>query len=1501
MAAVTGTWGDVFDTTIIGIHQVLLADGRVLYWGGDGNGNAFSNTQKYGIYNPETGEHEILEASHIVRMFCGAGVIIPGTDQVLIGGGNGSGAANGQVFDLSDLSLTLDPSYELAGGRFYPTTVSLSTGQIVILGGNGGVRATPEIFTLGEGWRTLDGATDADLGNSWWYPRSWVNEDGNIIYIAVNAGNQNANIASAANLEVMLLDPSGDGSVEQIGSVPFDMDVASGSVMYDVGKIVMMDAYGDLWYMDINGDVPQFTFAFDFATDRNNGDMTVLPDGTILISGGTTTGNSQDINNAIFESVIFDPFTGTATTVDSEDVMRLYHSSTMLLADGTILSMGGGGLNGTLDFMDGQIFQPGYLFNDDGTLADRPKIISAPEDLVPGETFVIEVDDASAIARLSFVKTGAVTHSVNMEAGRMDLAFTVLSPTQIAVSLPENANVVGAGNWMLFAIDDAGVPSVAPIIMVQPTIPAHTGSNGTPDLLAEYFNIPSSTSTLDTIDFDAAPIETEFVDRISENGIFYPGGPADDFAARYTGDFDVSDTGAFTFFLTSDDGSRLYIDGQLVLDNDGLHGAIEEQVTLNLTAGSHTIEVRYFERGGGSVLDLDWSGPGFGREQMLFETALADEPNDTPATATDLGVVSLSSFEDLAISSTSDKDYFEFTAAETGSLTLSALFSHAAGDLDIQLFDASGNLLAASDSVSDNEAITFDAVVGTDYILLVEGYLGAINSYDLTFEPVTADRFEANDTLQTATGLGQVTTRVVNDLSISSGSDLDYFTFTAGQTGQLDLSVLFSHAAGDIDVQVLDANGGVLASADSVTDNEALSLNVVQGSTYALAVNGFAGATNDYALALAISASDSNDSFDTATELGTSSDIDVNGVSISSSTDVDFYEFTADQSGELTLSALFTHSFGDLDLELFDAAGNRIAVSETVTDNESIIFNVESGETYFARVFGYEGAMNDYELSLEIDNAALYEPNDTFATAANLGTLSNGITIGDLEINSGVDQDYFAFTASSTGQLDLSALFSHAAGDLDLALYDAAGNLLSISETLSDNESLTFDVTANTTYVARVFGYEGATNSYDLSLQISNAGNDFLIGSLSEGKDTYDGGIGLDTLAFETARDGLTIDLMAGEAHGAEIGFDRLISIEDIIGGNGADKLVGNNASNRIEGGRGFDRLQGNGGDDILTGGRGADTLIGGQGDDIISGGDGRDTILAGAGADAIDGGNGHDTLSFEGVDTGVKVNLATGRGYRGDAEGDTYLSIEDVLGSDHDDVFVTGADSARIFAGAGDDIIRAGSGGGDLRGGDGDDMLYASAGSATFRGGSGLDTVWYRYAAASVTVDRDDTALNSGNAAGDQYSLIERLGGGDYDDILRGSDTLNDRIFGDDGDDTIVGRAGDDRLMGDAGNDTLNGGNGFDRLFGGEGDDIMTGGSDRDNFYFEANNGNDTITDWQDGLDLIVFREGSGVTRFSDLSVEQQGADTLITYSGGSITLEATNAADFDAGDFGF
>jgi hypothetical protein len=145
-----------------------------------------------------------------------------------------------------------------------------------------------------------------------------------------------------------------------------------------------------------------------------------------------------------------------------------------------------------------------------------------------------------------------------------------------------------------------------------------TPAEETPDtaavgLRAEYFALKAwSVSTLAEIDFSATPTATGTVQSLNMLGgsdAFWVGGAEDHFAARYTGDLNVTKAGSYTFFLNSDDGSALYIDGQRVIDNDGAHATTQKTVTLDLTAGAHEIEIRYFELAGGQTLALDWQGP----------------------------------------------------------------------------------------------------------------------------------------------------------------------------------------------------------------------------------------------------------------------------------------------------------------------------------------------------------------------------------------------------------------------------------------------------------------------------------------------------------------------------------------------------------------------------------------------------------------------------------------------------------------------------------------------------------------------------------------------------------------------------------------------------------------------------------------------------------------------------------------------------------------------------
>ena len=82
-------------------------------------------------------------------------------------------------------------------------------------------------------------------------------------------------------------------------------------------------------------------------------------------------------------------------------------------------------------------------------------------------------------------------------------------------------------------------------------------------------------------------------------------------------------------------------DDFLVIDNDGVHAPVELSTTIDLTAGVHSLEVRYFENVGGAVVDLDWSGPGFAREQMMFEVGVNEPPvatDDTASTVSDVAV-----------------------------------------------------------------------------------------------------------------------------------------------------------------------------------------------------------------------------------------------------------------------------------------------------------------------------------------------------------------------------------------------------------------------------------------------------------------------------------------------------------------------------------------------------------------------------------------------------------------------------------------------------------------------------------------------------------------------------------------------------------------------------------------------------------------------------------------------------------------------------------------------
>jgi Ca2+-binding RTX toxin-like protein len=232
-------------------------------------------------------------------------------------------------------------------------------------------------------------------------------------------------------------------------------------------------------------------------------------------------------------------------------------------------------------------------------------------------------------------------------------------------------------------------------------------------------------------------------------------------------------------------------------------------------------------------------------------------------------------------------------------------------------------------------------------------------------------------------------------------------------------------------------------------------------------------------------------------------------------------------------------------------------------------------------------------------------------------------------------------------------------------------------------------------------------------------GGDVIIGG--RGADYINGGPGADVAIYSTSDAGVYVSLWQGFGMGGDAQGDTLVSIEHLDGSDFPDTLGGDDNGNLLRGLDGNDTLKGWGGDDVLEGMAGNDVLEGGARSDRSGG----DRLESG---DRLDGGTGVDTASYDMSTEGVFVDLESSTGQGGDAAGDFYVSIENVIGSHHDDV-LAGHDADNVLNGQqGHDILKGGGGTDALWGGGDDDELLGENGVDTLHGGFGSDTVYGGY-----------------------------------------------------------------------------------------------------------------------------------------------------------------------------
>jgi hypothetical protein len=470
-ANVTGVFGPAVTWPIIPIHVALLPDGRVMNYGTNQSGQQGAQLV-YDVWSPTLGTgstaHTVLANSTSSDIFCSSqsvmlsgAVLITGGD-LTVNGQRNSSQNDTNIFSPTANTLTANTPMHYA--RWYDSLVSLPDGHLAVFGGRQNVgtltpaqpATTPEEYDpVTKVWTSLTGATSTAAfgGGNWYYPRSYVAPGGNIFVLGFDGTMYSVSTDGLGSITDYAVTTSGAS-----GSLP--------TVPFAPGKVLSVRGNQQVVVVDFSQSVPVVTQTDSIDQVRFWASGTVLADGKVLITGGSQVDNV--LTGVAYQAQIWDPATGHWTAGASATKPRLYHSNSMLLPDATVLT-GGGGAPGPVNNLNAEIYYPPYLYASNGAAAVRPLITAAsPKSVNSGATISLTVGPTDIISNLTFVRTGSATHVNNSDQRFITLPFTQTGQ-KLKAMLPSDRTVLVPGYYMLFAFNQAGVPSKAKILAVVPT------------------------------------------------------------------------------------------------------------------------------------------------------------------------------------------------------------------------------------------------------------------------------------------------------------------------------------------------------------------------------------------------------------------------------------------------------------------------------------------------------------------------------------------------------------------------------------------------------------------------------------------------------------------------------------------------------------------------------------------------------------------------------------------------------------------------------------------------------------------------------------------------------------------------------------------------------------------------------------------------------------------------------------------------------------------------
>jgi hypothetical protein len=449
--AVIGSWSSVYTLPTVAVNLVLLHNNTVLFYEDGSTPTVWDYTN--GNFNSITTNEDL---------FCSGHASLADGRVLMVGGYGGDsshiGIANAEIFDPGNNTFTSVPP--MAYRRWYPTATTLGDGRVLVTAGwqttahtNAGI---PEIYDPNaNSWAKLTGANNPFET----YPFMYLLPNGNVIHVG---GTEYPTVTESLNIASQTW-TTVDSRVIDGGS----------STMYLPNKFVKAGSATDsqgtgpssntTFVLDLTQNSPLWQQTPPMAFPRSFLNLTELPDGTVLATGGETDKNGGNIANAIYAAELWNPQTTGWSTMASMHTPREYHSTALLLPDGRLLQSGMGADFGQVpNETSAEFFSPPYLFK-----GARPTITAAPAQVHYGQNFTITTPDAASIASAVLIRAGAATHFFDQATRFVPVSLQQINGG-LSITAPSNGNAAPPGFYMLFIVNNNGVPSVAPIVQVGP-------------------------------------------------------------------------------------------------------------------------------------------------------------------------------------------------------------------------------------------------------------------------------------------------------------------------------------------------------------------------------------------------------------------------------------------------------------------------------------------------------------------------------------------------------------------------------------------------------------------------------------------------------------------------------------------------------------------------------------------------------------------------------------------------------------------------------------------------------------------------------------------------------------------------------------------------------------------------------------------------------------------------------------------------------------------------